>query len=83
MAPWLHLDFNLGALVLSLLTRNTDSSGSMPSSGTSATQSLRPRLPVAGWLLSRLSAVGKEGPIHRAHFLWDGEEESSDDVTGS
>lgn len=77
MALWLHLDLNLGALVLSLMTRNAVSSGIL------AAQSLRPRLPVAGWLLSRLSAVGKEGPVHRAHSLWDGEEEGSDDVTRS
>ena len=83
MALWLHLDLNLGALVLSLMTRNAVSSGRMPSSGILAAQSLRPRLPVAGWLLSRLSAVGKEGPVHRAHSLWDGEEEGSDDVTRS
>ena len=78
MALWLHLDLNLGALVLSLMTRNTDSSGRMPSSGILAAHSLRPRLPVAGW-----RAVGKEGPVHRAHSLWDGEEEGSEDVTRS
>lgn len=81
MALWLHLDLNLGALVLSLLTRNADSSGRMPSNGISAAESLRPQLPVTGWLLSRLSAVGKEGPVHRVHSLWDEEEEGSEDVT--